>query len=125
MDTSALSPITDRLRTLCLGLPEAQEREAWGDATFRVRDKIFAMVKSGDGRVSVWCKAPPGSQQVLVAADPDLFFVPPYVGPKGWVGMRLDTSPGWDEVAKLVRRSYGLVAPKRLAARRATGSDAP
>jgi len=125
LDTSALSPITDRLRTLCLGLPEAQEREAWGDATFRVRDKIFARVKSGDGRVSVWCKAPPGSQQVLVAADPDLFFVPPYVGPKGWVGMRLDTSPGWDEVAKLVRRSYGLVAPKRLAARLATGSDAP
>ena len=125
MDTSALSPITDRLRTLCLGLPEAQEREAWGDATFRVRDKIFAMVKSGDGRVSVWCKAPPGSQQVLVAADPDLFFVPPYVGPKGWVGMRLDTSPDWDDVAKLVRRSYGLVAPKRLAARLATGGDAP
>ena len=70
----------DRLRAICLALPEAAEKEAWGDPTFRVRDKIFAMVKVGDGRISVWCKAPPGSQAVLVGADPDLFFVPPYVG---------------------------------------------
>ena len=104
----------DRLRAICLALPEAEEKEAWGDPTFRVRDTIFAMQKRGDGRISVWCKAPPGSQMVLVGADPERFFVPPYVGPKGWVGMRLDSDPDWDEVAALVRRSYRLIAPKRL-----------
>lgn len=106
----------DRLRAICLALPEAAEKEAWGDPTFRVRDKIFAMEKRGDGRISLWCKAPPGSQMVLVGADPERFFVPPYVGAKGWVGVRLDNEPDWGEVAALVRRSYRLIAPKRLAA---------
>ena len=105
----------DRLRAICLALPEAIETETWGEPTFRVRNKIFAMENSDDGRSSVWCKAPPGSQMVLVGADPERFFVPPYVGPKGWVGMRLDRRPNWSEVAALVKRSYGLVAPKRLA----------
>ena len=107
---------TERLRKICLALPEAVEQEAWGDPTFRVRDKIFAMEKRGDGRLSVWCKAPPGSQTVLVGADPERFFVPPYLGHKGWVGMRLDAAPDWDEVVFLVRRSYRLIAPRRLAA---------
>ena len=106
----------DRLRAICLALPEASEKEAWGDPTFRVRDKIFAMLKQGDGRPSLWCKAPPGSQMVLVGADPARFFVPPYVGHKGWVGMRLDRQPDWNEAAELIRRSYRLTAPKRLAA---------
>jgi len=106
----------DRLRAICLALPEAEEKEAWGYPTFRVRDKIFAMEKRGDGSITVWCKAPPGSQMVLVGADPERFFVPPYVGHKGWVGIRLDTNPDWDEVAAIVRRSYKLIAPKRLAA---------
>jgi predicted DNA-binding protein (MmcQ/YjbR family) len=121
MNETSFASITERLRVACLALPEAHEKEAWGDATFRVRDKIFAMVKTGDGRISVWCKAPPGSQQVLVGADPETFFVPPYVGPIGWVGMRLDGRPDWDEVAALVIRSYRLVAPKRLAAKAANG----
>jgi len=108
---------TDRLRKICLALPEAHEEEAWGDPTFRVRNKIFAMEKRGDGRISVWCKAPPGSQEVLVGADPQRFFIPPYVGPKGWIGMRLDQKPDWREVAEVVRRSYVLIAPKRLAAK--------
>lgn len=107
--------LTACLRSICLALPEATEKEAWGDPTFRVRDRIFAMEKRGDGRVSVWCKAAPGSQAVLVGADPSLFFVPPYVGSKGWIGMRLDASPDWDEVAIIVRRSYRLTAPKKLA----------
>ena len=105
----------DRLRAMCLPLPEAVEKEAWGDPTFRVREKIFAREKRGDGRVSVWCKAPAGSQMVLVGADRQRFFVPPYVGHKGWIGMRLDDGPDWGEVARLVRRSYRLIAPKRLA----------
>ena len=107
----------ERLRTICLALPQAEERETWGEPTFRVREKIFAMARSGDGRPSLWCKAPPGSQAVLVGADPQRFFAPPYVGPKGWIGVRLDRRPNWDEVAAIVRRSYSLVAPKRLAAR--------
>jgi predicted DNA-binding protein (MmcQ/YjbR family) len=109
------SPIA-RLRAICLALPEATEKEAWGDPTFRVRDKIFAMEKRGDGRVSIWCKAPEGSQMVLVGADPERFYVPPYVGHKGWIGMRLDRKPDWKEVAVVVRRSYRLIAPKKLAA---------
>lgn len=112
----ARKPI-DRLRLICLALLEAEEKEAWGDPTFRIRDKIFAMEKRGDGRISLWCKAPPGSQQVLVGADPERFFVPPYVGGKGWIGVRLDNNPDWDEVRKLVRRSYCMIAPKRLVAR--------
>jgi predicted DNA-binding protein (MmcQ/YjbR family) len=107
----------DRLRTICLALPEAAEKETWETPTFRVREKIFAMAREGDGRVALWCKAPSGSQAVLVGADPARFFVPSYVGHKGWVGMWLDKKPDWDEVALLVRRSYRLVAPKRLAAR--------
>jgi len=106
-----------RLRQLCLGFPEASEKEAWGDPTFRVRDKIFAMPKRGDGRLSLWCKAAPGVQEAMAGFDPDRFFVPPYVGGYGWIGIRLDTEPDWDEIADLVRESYQLTAPKRLVAR--------
>jgi predicted DNA-binding protein (MmcQ/YjbR family) len=110
----AKKPI-DRLRAICLSLPEAVEKETWGGPTFRVRDKIFAMEWREDGRLSMWCKAPPGSQHILVTADPKSFFVPPYVGHKGWVGMRLDNKPDWAEVETVVKRSYKLVAPKPLA----------
>lgn len=106
----------EQLRAICLALPEATEKEAWGDPTFRVRDRIFAMPKRGDGRLSFWFKAPPGSQEILIGAAPETFFRPPYVGHKGWVGMRLDNAPDWSEVETLVRRSYRLTAPKRLAA---------
>jgi predicted DNA-binding protein (MmcQ/YjbR family) len=109
--------ITNQLRAICLALPEATEKEAWGDPTFRVRDKIFAMEKRGEGRVSVWLKAPPGFQQMILGADPDTYFAPPYVGHKGWIGIRLDKQPNWPEVAKMIERSYRLVAPKRLASR--------
>jgi predicted DNA-binding protein (MmcQ/YjbR family) len=108
-------PLT-RLRKLCLALPEATERETWEHPTFRVREKIFAMYVTRD-RPALWCKAPPGAQQILLEADPERFFRPPYVGPKGWVGMYLDAAPDWKDVVHLVSRSYGLVAPRRLAAR--------
>jgi predicted DNA-binding protein (MmcQ/YjbR family) len=106
----------DRLRAICLALPEAGEKEAWGHPTYRVKDKIFAMERQDDGRVAVSVKAPPGSQEVLIGAAPERFFRPPYVGHKGWVGMRLDDGPDWTEVAGLVTRSYRLIAPRRLAA---------
>lgn len=105
----------DRLRAICLALPEAVEEEVKRGPTFRVEDKIFVLYRSGDGRKSLWCKVPEGSQAILVGAAPDSFFVPPYYGSKGWVGMRLDAKPDWKEVEALVRRSYRLVAPKRLA----------
>jgi hypothetical protein len=110
-----------RLRKICLALPEAHEVEAWGEPTFRVRNKLFAMYASasnhhGAGRHAVWCKAAAGNQQVMVHARPDRFFVPPYVGPSGWVGVFLDVDTDWSEIAELMRDSYVLVAPKRLVA---------
>ena len=106
----------DRLREICLALPEAEERETWELPTFRVRSKIFVMQVDRDERPAIWFKAPKGSQQVLVGSDGDRFFVPPYVGHKGWVGMRLDRKPDWKEVDLLIRRSYRMTAPKKLAA---------
>lgn len=105
-----------RLRAICLALPEAEERETWEIPTFRVRDKIFVMFTPRDGRPALWCKAPKGAQEILVQADGARFFRPPYVGHKGWVGMRLDGRVDWTEVAALVRRSYGMTTPKRLGA---------
>jgi predicted DNA-binding protein (MmcQ/YjbR family) len=106
-----------RLRAICLALPEATEKETWQTPTFRVRDRIFTMVSERDGRPAIWLKAPKGVQPILLGADPDRFFAPPYVGPKGWVGVHLDHRPDWTEVASLVRRSYRMTAPKRLAMR--------
>ena len=112
----------ERLRALCLALPEAHEVEAWGEPTFRVRNKIFAMYADagnhhGAGRRGVWCKATHLTQDLLVRTQPERFFVPPYVGPKGWVGVRLDGAPDWSVVAELLRDAYRLTAPKRLTAR--------
>ena len=110
-----------RLRRLCLALPEAHEVEAWGEPTFRVRNKLFAMYASagnhhGNGRPAVWIKAAPENQSFMVQAAPDRFFVPPYVGPSGWVGVRLDEAVDWVDVAQLLRDAYRLTAPKRLRA---------
>ena len=103
-----------RLRGICLALPETVEKETWAAPTFRVRDKIFAMVHAWDGRTGVWCKAPPGAQTILVMAAPERFFRPPYLGHKGWIGFWLDGAPDWDEVTDLIGRSYRMTAPKRL-----------
>jgi len=97
-------------------MPGALEQETFGAPTYRIRGKIFAMERRRDGRISMWVKAPPGMQSVLVEAEPDLFFVPPYVGSKGWVGMRLDRNPDWETVQHRVQTSYEMIAPKRLRA---------
>jgi hypothetical protein len=102
----------ERLRAICLALPEAAEKQTWAIPTFRIRDKIFAMAHDPD---TVWCKAPRGVQAILVGAAPDRFFVPPYVGHKGWIGFHLDRTTDWAEVSGLIRRSYRMTAPKRLA----------
>jgi len=111
-----------RLRKVCLALPEAHEVIAWGEPTFRVRNKMFATFAAagnhhGAGRPAVWCKAGPGNQAIMVDAAPQRFFVPPYVGPSGWVGIWLDKRVRWGEIAELIRDAYRLVAPKRLLAR--------
>lgn len=103
-----------RLRSFCLSLPEATEVQTWGDPTYRVRHKIFAMEK-GAG-TEAWCKGLPGAQEALVRSDPGCFFVPPYVGSKGWIGVRLGTIMDWEEFEDLIEQSYRMVAPKRLAA---------
>jgi predicted DNA-binding protein (MmcQ/YjbR family) len=115
MPASALT----RLRKLCLALPESHEVEAWGEPTFRVRNKLFAMYAApnnhhGAGRPAVWCKAAPDNQALMVRAEPERFYVPPYVGPSGWIGVWLDGPVDWPGVADLLRDSYALVAPKRL-----------
>jgi hypothetical protein len=112
----------DRLRLLCLALPEATEqRRSSASTAFRVREKIFVWYLDnhhGDGRVALWCKAPPGAQPALVGSEPERFFVPPYVGHHGWVGVWLDRAVkriDWDEIGALVTESYCMTAPKRLA----------
>jgi hypothetical protein len=110
-----------RLRRLCLALPEAHEVEAWGEATFRVRNKMFATFASreghhGAGHDSAWVKATAENQQLLVQSDPDRYFVPPYVGPSGWIGIRLTGDVDWDDVQDLLRDGYRMIAPKRLLA---------
>jgi hypothetical protein len=107
------------VRDICLALPEAHEKEAWGTPTFRVRDKLFVMYTDNhhnDGRVTLWCNATHEVQEQLVKANPECFFVPPYVGPKGWVGVYLDRGLEWSVVADLVREAYRKTAPKRLRA---------
>ena len=111
----------ERLREMCLALPEATEKPFGGHTapTWRVRDKIFA-VTGGEEHDSedpaLWCKAPPGAQEVLVGGDPERYFVPPYVGHNGWVGVRLDGSVDWELLGGLIADSYRMTAPKRLAA---------
>lgn len=113
------SPL-DRLRAICMAMPEATERLSHGSPTWFVNDKkVFVTYTDNhhnDGRVAFWCAAPEGAQDVLVRGDGGRFFVPPYVGYRGWLGVRLDGPEDWELVKELVRDAYRVVAPKRLAA---------
>jgi hypothetical protein len=116
-----VSKTLDRLRKLCLALPEAHEVEAWGEPTFRVRNKMFAMYADaanhhGDGRGAVWIKATPAERAVLVKAAPERFFAPPYVGPGGWIGIWLDGKVDWKDVGEHLRDGFLLAAPKKMRA---------
>jgi hypothetical protein len=113
-------PLT-RVRRLALKLPEAHEVEAWGEPTFRVKNKLFAMYASpsnhhGGGRPAVWIKAGPGAQAAMIKAAPKRVFSPPYVGPGGWIGVWLDGDVDWDELGELLLDGYRLTAPKKLLA---------
>jgi hypothetical protein len=109
-----------RLTGICLALPEAECQRRGDHASFLVRKKTFAYYLSnhhGDGIVSVCARVLPGDNAALVATDPSRFYLPAYIGPRGWVGLRLDNSPiDWNEVKELVAGSYLATAPKRLAA---------
>ena len=110
----------EKLRELVFVLPETSERISHGSPTFWGGKKTFAsfhLDHHGDGRVALWCKVPPGAQEALVDADPETFFVPPYVGPSGWVGIQLDRGVDWGVVAGLLEEGYRMVAPKRALAR--------
>ena len=113
----------DRVRELCLSLPEVTERLSHGQAAWFVRaKKTFVMYLDdhhGDGRLALWCAAPPGAQDLLVDGQPEHYFVPPYVGHRGWVGVRLDRDLDWNEIAGAIEDAYLTVAPKRLADRAA------
>ncbi len=115
--TSAL----DRIRALCLALPETSERLSHGAPTFFVRGTTTFVTfmdhhHHDDGRLAIWCAAPPGAQETLVDEEPARFFVPPYVGGRGWLGVRLDVDVDWVEVGGMIEDSFRSVAPRRLVA---------
>ena len=112
-----------RVRELAMAMPEATERLSHGSPSWFVRQRPqFASFSSGEyycdgGEHALWCPAPPGVQEEVVRDDPDRFFRPPYVGGRGWIGLRLDLDPDWDEVEMVLTEAYRHVAPKTLAAR--------
>jgi hypothetical protein len=109
----------ERLRAICLALPEVSESAENAHVAFLVRGKTFAYFLNnhhGDGRVALVCKAAAGAQGILVDAEPDRFFVPAYLGPRGWIGLRLEVGVEWDEVAGFVAEAYRMTATKRMIA---------
>jgi hypothetical protein len=110
-----LSDPIARLRAICLALPETTEKVAWGEPTWRVRGRLFAQLDDhhhGAEHLAVWLPAPLGEQEALIKADPARFFRPPYVGQRGWVGVRIDWRPSWTQVKVLVEQAYRQVAPR-------------
>ena len=116
-----------RLRTVCLALPEATEKISHGSPSWFVRKMFVSYVgrHHGDEHLAIWAAAPEGAQEEMVTADPERFFVPPYVGHRGWLGLRLDVEPGgpdWDEVREVVTDAYRHIAPRTLVARLDAGA---
>jgi hypothetical protein len=103
---------------MCLSLPETTERLSHGAPSFFIRDRIsfvnYMDDHHDDGRLALWCACPPGMRDGLVKASPEHYFVPPYVGFRGWIGVRLDRGLGWDDIERVIREAYLAVAPKKL-----------
>ncbi|WP_213452937.1 MmcQ/YjbR family DNA-binding protein [Rhizomonospora bruguierae] len=115
-----------RVRAICTALPEVTERPSHGAPTWFVRDKSTFVRFWTDGHHQhdfphLWCAAPPGAQEALVAAEPERFFRPPYVGGRGWIAVRIDEHTDWTEIAELCADAYRVVAPKRLVRQLDTG----
>lgn len=119
--------IAARVRKICLALPETNERPSHGSPTFFYRDKkAFLQVLTDfheDGRFAIWCAAPSGAQGALVKADPDRFFVPPFVGTRGWLGVRLDRRIDWGEIERIIDDAYGEVAPATTSGSRRSSAE--
>jgi hypothetical protein len=128
--TGAADRLVERLRRICMALPEANEKLSHGEPTwFAGKGRVFAMLDDhhhGAAHLSVWLPQPFGAQEALIGSDPARFFRPPYVGVSGWVGVVLDTGPDWGQVADLVREAYLNVATtklRNLAGENASGSS--
>ena len=119
MPRAAPSPLA-RVRKICLSLPETTERASHGAPSFFIRDKVcfvnYMDDHHDDGRLALWCASPPGMREGLVKAEPEHYFVPPYVGVRGWIGVRLDRGIDWDDVERVIREAYLAVAPKTIVA---------
>lgn len=115
---TAAEKVLMRVRGVCLDLPEVTERLSHGAPTWFVRDKkTFVMFHDdhhGDGILGLWVAAPPGAQEALIADDPLRYYRPAYVGHRGWVGVRLEGKPNWDEVELVIEDGYRAVAPRKL-----------
>lgn len=109
------SPL-ERVRRICLALPDANERASHGSPTFFIRDKrsfvMYADDHHGDGRLALWCASSSDVQQMLATSRPDQFFVPPYVGHLGWIGVRLDRDLSWDEIEGVIKDAHQVVIDK-------------
>ena len=121
MTASSPAQSLKRLREICLALPEVTERLSHGTPTWFVRDKsVFVQFwqhgHHQDDFPHLWCAAPAGVQQDLIETEPERFFRPPYVGGRGWIGVRLDVDVDWGEIADICKDAYLVIAPKRLAA---------
>jgi hypothetical protein len=110
--------VLKRLRGICLALPETSERLSHGAPSFFIREKkCFLMVLDDhhdDGIFGIWCAAPPGNQKLLISANPERFFRPPYVGHRGWLGVRFNDGVDWDELEGIVEDAFATVAPAKL-----------
>lgn len=118
--------ISDAVREICLGLPGAEEVASHGSPDFRVAGRSFATYvinHHGDGRIALWLHVPPGAQELYLEAEPEVCFVPPYVGPRGWLGVHLDRGMDWNRIAALVREAYAYRAPAALLERMGPPAD--
>lgn len=113
--------VLKRVRQLVAKLPDTLEKEAWEAPTFRVDGRIFAMYSDNhhnDGRIALWLAAPAGAQAAFISADPERFFKPPYVGPSGWIGIRLEYRPPWGLIADLLEEAHRTIAEKAAGKKR-------
>lgn len=110
----------DHVRTIALALPETNERLSHGAPTFFIRDKktfvMFVDNHHDDGRLALWTAAPDGVQSTLIETESERFFRPPYVGHRGWIGVRLDIDVDWDEITGIIDDAYRCIASKQLIA---------